>query len=202
MDLLLKSILAAVLVALILVGLYVAIQRIVLNQPITKQQAITLILNDLKNSNPTFVNITNATPSVYPGSWHILASVVYNGTTPCPTYVIYSFDYPQYGFVYRSENLYTSNCVVYGLAMNRSYIIASAPVAIARSYNLSIPLVRNFVSEYGYGNVTVNAKFNSFYSTYTNIWIVNYTAPKVNYSVYVVLTQVGGIPVSNYTMHH
>jgi len=205
MDLLQKVILAGVAVVILLVIGYFGVQSLHLGQQVTKQQAVSLVTNYLKNQNQnTVVNVTNVTPSTYPGSWHILTSVDFNATSPCPSYVSYSFDYPQYGFVYRVQNNYTSNCIIYGLEQNKSYILASAPLAIARSYNLSIPSVRNFVNTYGYGKVNVQAVFynatilNSV--TYNDTWIVTYSAPSSTSSVVVALTQAGGNLITNYTI--
>ncbi|MDE1762582.1 MAG: hypothetical protein KGH78_05360, partial [Candidatus Micrarchaeota archaeon] len=140
------------------------------------------------------------------GSWHIVASVTINSTSPCPTYAAYSFDYPKYGFVYRVDNLYTSNCVVYGLEQNSSYLIASAPVAIARSYGLGNANITAFVGKYGFKNVVVRASFAqsliTSYTTYNNVWVVNYTAPGTPAYVFAAITQKGGNLITAYTASH
>lgn len=205
MNLLSSVILAAIVLIAVLVIGYFGLQQLNLGQQVTQQQATSLVVNYLKNTNQnTLVNVTNVTPSAYPGSWHILTAVTFNATSPCPSYVAYSFDYPQYGFVYRVQNNYTSNCVIYGLEQNKTFILAAAPLAIARSYNLSVPSVVNFVNAYGYKNVVVHASyFDSILlasSTYNGIWIVNYSAPSANYFVYTAITQVGGNLVANYTL--
>ena len=197
--------LSAVVIVIILVAIYFVLQKIIPAEQVTQAQAAALIMSDLQNSYPNAViNITNVTPSRFRGSWHILASVIANATTPCPSYYAYSFDYPQYGFVYRVQNTYTSNCVIYGMQENNSYILSSYPVAIARSYNLTLPLVTNFVNAYGYRNVAANASFYSNYTVfggrYNNVWLVGYGAPAANYSVYVLLTQIGGRPITDYTV--
>ncbi|MDE1855892.1 MAG: hypothetical protein KGH49_01505 [Candidatus Micrarchaeota archaeon] len=205
MNLLTRVVIAAVIVAIVLVGVYFVLQEAHLGQQVTKQQAVALITNYLQNkAQNTVVNVTNVTASVYPGSWHVIASVTFNATSPCPSYAAYSFDYPQYGFVQRVQNNYTSHCVIFGLLQNRSYILAAAPLAIARSYNLSIPSINGFVGRYGYNNVVVHANFyNSIIllsKTYENVWLVNYSAPIANYSVYAAITQSGGNLLTNYTI--
>jgi hypothetical protein len=116
-------------------------------------------------------------------------------SSPCPSYSIYSYDYPKYGFINRTENTYTRNCVIYG-AQNKSYIIASFPVAITWSYDLDVPQVLTFVKSYGFGNVTVNASYFSnttvLGKNYTNIWLVRYASANANHTVSVLLSQVGG----------
>ncbi|MGI0141540.1 MAG: hypothetical protein ACREBF_02720 [Candidatus Micrarchaeales archaeon] len=205
MNLLAKVIVAAIVLVIVLLAVYFGAQKLKLGQQVTQVQAVSLVTNYLQNANPnTVVNVTNVTRSTYPGSWHILTSVAFNSTSPCPSYASYSFDYPQYGFVYRVQNNYTSNCVIYGLEQNKSYILAAAPLAIARSYNLSIPLINTFVSTYGYNNVVVHANFYNSISlkskTYANIWLVNYSAPTASYSVFTVITQAGGLALTNYTL--
>ena len=142
------------------------------------------------------MNITNVTPSQFQGSWHIVASIVTSATSPCPSYFIYSYDYPQYGFVNRTENVYTDDCVINGFTNSTNYIISSYPVAITRSYMLDVPLVKQYVGIYGFNNTVVHASYynsTSLYGTmYNNVWLVNYSAPTASYNVYVLLTQVNG----------
>lgn len=207
MDLLGKAVIAAVILAIIIVGAYIGLQKITPQTSITQYQAASLVNADLQNVYPgAAVNITNVTPSAYPGSWHVTASIVLNATRPCPTYLVYSFDYPKYGFVYTIENRYTQGCVIYGMQNSSNYLITSPPVAIARSYNLGIPSVTSFVSKYGYDSVHVTAqsyKMMELFSTnYTNLWVVNYSAPAANYSLYVAISQAGGTKLLNYTVTH
>ena len=202
MDLLVKTILAAVVVFALLFVVYYLVGH-VLSGPITSSQAVSLVESDLSRSYPSAViNITNVTQSQYPGSWHIVASVITNATSPCPTYSVLSFDYPKYGFVSRLENNYTSGCVVYGLVGNSSYILASYPVAIARSYSLKIPQVMDYVKSVGYANTIVTATYYpTFYhigKDYSKIWLVNYSSPRSNQAVYVILTQESGNFVTEY----
>ena len=84
-----------VLVVIVLVAisiLYLALSKGVLNR-VTESQAVQLVTSDLENKYPGgIVNVTNVTPSArYPGSWHIVVSLVLNATSPCPNYVVYSY---------------------------------------------------------------------------------------------------------------
>ncbi|MEM0094668.1 MAG: hypothetical protein QXV17_01280 [Candidatus Micrarchaeaceae archaeon] len=207
MELLEKVVVYAVVTAVIIVGIYFAALRLGIGAQVSESQAKALVLSDLANTYPgAAINITNVTPSQFSGSWHIVASIVINATKPCPSFFIYSFDYPKYGFIYRVENNYTSNCIVYGLLQNKSYILASYPVAIARSYSMHIPSVDNFVGRFGFNNTVVHAtyypKLSLFGINYTRIWLVNYSSPKANYSEYVLISQQGGNLVANYTISH
>jgi hypothetical protein len=207
MDLLSKSIIAAVIIALIIVGIYIGLQKIAPVQQITSAQAVSLIKAYLQNSYPTAeINITNVTPSTYSGSWHITASTVLNASKPCPTYYISSFDYPKYGFVNTIQNTYTKNCIIYGIQNTTNYLITSSPVAITKSYTLGIPSIISYVNKYGYSNIYVSANYYKnttiFYKNFTDVWIVNYTAPTANYSSYVMISQHGGSQILNYTISH
>ncbi|MDE1851959.1 MAG: hypothetical protein KGH69_04725 [Candidatus Micrarchaeota archaeon] len=203
MDLLGKSAVAAAVILIILVAAYFIFLKNPFAQPVSKPQATSLVLSDLQNTYPgADINITNVSQSQFQGSWHIIASVVTNQTSPCPSYIVYSFDYPQYHFVPRVDNIYTAystygnQCLVYGFTQGSSYIIASYPVAIARSYTLNISQVSQFIQRYGYGNVAVNATYRNTTTlgtgTFNNVWVVHYTAPIANYSVYAILTQSNG----------
>ncbi|MCL5786598.1 MAG: hypothetical protein M1520_00115 [Candidatus Marsarchaeota archaeon] len=201
MDLLTKAVIVAVVIAVVIVSAYYLLRQSSANQ-VTKAQATSLILDYLKNNYPgATVNITNVSSSVYAGSWYILASVISNSTSPCPSYSVLSFDYPQYGFVSRVENNYTGNCIVNGFANNHSsYIVASYPVAIALSHELNISSVNSYVQKAGYANVSVHATYygaiNYSNTSYQKVWLVDYSSSKLNYSVQVLLSQVGGNPLA------
>ncbi len=138
MGLLSSSAIAILIIVVIFVLLYLGVKYFGIGTHVTEAQALSLVEGDVQNANPgVLINVTNVTPSQFPGSWHILMSVILNATSPCPSYYIYSFDYPKYGFVYNIENTYTSNCIVYGLMQNKSYIIASYPVAVVRAYSFN-----------------------------------------------------------------
>lgn len=207
MDLLLKVIIAALIIGLVIGAGYLLLKGIEVGQ-ITQQQAAALVLNDLNTNNyGAIINITNVTPSTYSGSWHIIASIVTNATSPCPNYETLSFDYPAFHFQNTSGIIYTSGCVIHGLEQNKSYIIGSYPVAIVRSYNLQLPIITNFVSLFGYSNIRVHATFYptlnySNQTKFNDVWLVNYSAPGTGYYEYVILSQVGGNPLLNYTVTH
>lgn len=203
MDLLSKAVVIAIVAAILVVGVYYAFQKVFITGQVTERQAVALVTNYLQSHNPgAAINITNVTASQYPGSWHIEAAFVGNATSPCPEYVLYSFDYPKYGFVNRTDNVYTEGCVIYGMIGNASYTIGSYPVAIARATSLNLSQVNSMMNRYGRGNVTAMARFYQnitlFNGTYSKIWIVNYTAPADNGSVYVVISQTNGKYVFTY----
>lgn len=203
MDLLSKSILVAIVLVVAIFLAYYTISHVTFAQSTTKVQAISLVQHDLENSNPgAAINITNVTPSQYAGSWHIVASVVLNATSPCPSYFIYSFDYPKYGFVYRVDNTYTSDCQIYGLVPGKGYLIGSYPVAITASYlqRNNISVLSQYINQHGYYNVTVHASYLNATAiqgkNYTGVWLVNYTTPDSSNYVAVFLSQVNGTPVA------
>ncbi len=185
MGLVLRVFILAVVIVLVVAIVRFSMQTA--SHPVTRAQAIANITNyvhDAYGANAT-VNITNVTPSQYQGSWDILAGVVTNGTSPCPSYFVLSFEYPFNTYNYRIQNNYTSNCKV------NEATIGSVPVAIAKSYSLNNSQVRNFVNQYGYSNVIVRANRVDMQQingvNYTNIWVVDYTAPKTSNSVQVYL---------------
>ncbi|MGC8568328.1 MAG: hypothetical protein ACP5LP_03975 [Candidatus Micrarchaeia archaeon] len=203
MDLLAKSIIAVVAIIIVLSIVYYLVEHFGIGGQVTEQQAINLVLSDMENSSPNAqITITNVSPSQYPGSWHIIMSVVYNATSPCPDFYSYSFDYPKFGFVYRIEDNYTSSCVVHGLSNNSNYIIAASPVAITRVY--SFPSAQSYIEKFGYSNITANAEFLTNASimgkNYTNVWVVKYSSPKSNYSEVFYISQIGGTLIANYSV--
>ncbi|MGC8628895.1 MAG: hypothetical protein ACP5T4_01660 [Candidatus Micrarchaeia archaeon] len=165
---------------------------------VTQQQAVALVDADIMKNYPgAEILKQNVTSSASPGSWHIVAAVVVNGTSPCPNYFVIAYDYPKFGFVSTPVNNYTDSCIIYGYKPG-NYIVASFPVAIARATSLDIPSVIQYIKKYGYANVSVYATFYNTTKlsnlTYRNVWLVNYTAAArhANYSVLVVLTQLNG----------
>ncbi len=203
MDLLSKTaIVVAVIVIAVFAG-YSLSKYVSFGQQVTEAQAESLVLHDLQNANPgAVVNVTNATPSQYLGSWHIVTSVVTNETSPCPSYYLYSFDYPKYGFVYRVDNIYTSNCLIYGITPGKPYPIGSYPVAITKAHLLNLSVVNKFIEKYGFGGVVVRANYYGtiFFNNanYTKVWLVNYTtANSVSY-VSVLISQSNGTEETTY----
>ncbi len=161
----------------------------------TQEQATSIIYNSLQNTYPSAqINITNVTPSYYQGNWDILAKVIINSTSPCPSYFLYSFVYPKNGTTYTTVNTYTNNCIIYGNT-NNTTSITSAPAAITQSYDLKIPSIMTFVQKYGYSSVAVHAAFynkiNYQNNTYTDIWFVYYFAPD-NSSISVLISSLNG----------
>ncbi|MDE1870971.1 MAG: hypothetical protein KGI06_01900 [Candidatus Micrarchaeota archaeon] len=175
---------------------------------LTAAQAKQFVINDLKASNPsaniTVINISNS--SLEKGSYDIVLSIVYNATRPCPTLFIEGFDYPATGLVPSVDNLYTKNCIIYGLSNAPSYVISSPEIAIARSYNQGIGQITNYVSAYGYNNTAVTATFYPYLNdnqtnlgqNFYNVWLIRYRATDANYSVYAVLDSSGAVS-GNYT---
>ncbi len=161
---------------------------------LTQAQAVAEVTDFIHSSFPnSVVNVTtNATPSSsYAGSWTIQAQAIINGTKPCPSDFVYSFDVPAFSLVNNTQNVLTSGCKVYESA------IGAYPVAIAWSYSkLNLTQVHAFVAQYTYPDVNVTA--DHFQSTtlngmnFTNVWLVTYTAPNANHSVSVVLNQANG----------
>ncbi len=184
-------------VAIIAIVILVAARSIAGTAPqqVTSAQASAEVKDFITSSfSGSTVNVTtNITPSNYQGSWHIVAQAIINGTKVCPSYYIYSFDYPRFTLVNNTENLYTSNCVVGGIQPNLPYMISSYPVAIAMSYDAHIPKVEAFISRYGRNAVDVYANyFRSIAlngTNYTKAWIINYTMPSASHYVVVVLNQ-------------
>lgn len=178
----------------------------------TAQEAKQVVLNDLKASNPraniTVINVSNST--LEKGSYNVVLSIVYNSTSPCPTLFIEEYDYPATGLVPSTDNLYTSDCIVYGLTNAPSYVIGSPEIAIARSYNQSvahnITQVTNYVNDFGYNNIITTASFypdlnntNTHLSqSYYNVWLIKYHAAAANYSIYAVLDSSAAI-IANYS---
>jgi hypothetical protein len=202
MDLLSKTVVAAVVVVVILLGVYYALQSTILSH-VSEQQAASLVTADLQNAYPSaIINITSERSSNYTGSWYIAASVVVNATSPCPSYYAYTFDYPKFGFVYRVQNTYTQDCRIYGLQQNTSFLLSSFPAAITRSYTLGIPSVMSFVQQYGFRNVSVGSHFyqnlSAYGKNYTKAWLVEYSAPKANHTVSVLLSQLNGTLLATY----
>lgn len=204
MDLFSKSILVAVILVVIIFIGYYALSHASFTQQVSKTEAESLFLHDLQNSNSgADINITNVTPSQYPGSWHIIASVILNATTPCPSYYIYSTDYPKFpSFTYTIDNTYTKNCAIYLSKVGNGYLISSYPVAITDSYLQNLSVVNDFISKYGYNNVVVHAHYyNSTYfygQDFTNVWLVNYTTTTSRQYVEVLISQENGTSLSTY----
>lgn len=202
MDLLARAIIAAVVVIAILLVAYYALSGSVFSH-ITQSQAQTLVQEDLQSTYPkATIAVTSDTPSNYSGSWHIVTDVILNSTSPCPSFFVYSYDYPKFGFQYTIVNTYTNNCVIYGQADNNT--IGNFAVAITRASSyLNISSVKSYISRFG-PSVTASAQSLSSYNTagknYTGVWLVNFSSSETNYNVYVLLSRLNGSLLSAYNL--
>lgn len=191
-------ILAIAIIVVILVGYYAyTFLSATPGQQLTEQHAEALITSDLQAAYPNaIVNITNVTPSVYAGSWHIVASVTENATSPCPSYFINTYDYPQFRFVSTPQNTYTANCDIYVFSPNGAFKLGSAPVAIAWATK-HVPSVINYISKFGMRNVTASAQFQSN-ATIGAVWQLVYSSHLVTYSVHALLADTSGTLLNSY----
>ncbi|MGC8478367.1 MAG: hypothetical protein ACP5NE_00340 [Candidatus Micrarchaeia archaeon] len=201
MNLFAKTLLAAILVIIIAIALFLIVVK---HGPsgVTEQQAESFVISDLmqSNSNAT-INIVSATPSsLESGSWNIVVSITYNGTRACPTVMVREFDYPALTMSSVLDS-YTSGsipCIVHGFSNVSSYLISLPPVAIAIATNASAEAA-SYTSLFGYNETHATAQyFNKLSPASTpldmnlsNVWLVNYTASDANYSEYVVLSSMG-----------
>lgn len=206
MELLGRAIVAALILTVVVIGAFIYVQHLPPQQSITQSQALLLVKGDIAQNYPgAVINITNVSPSAqYPGSWDIISSIITNSTSPCPGYFIYSFTYPKFGFEYTVQNTYTKSCSVYTHEQG-STIIGSYPVAITSSYDSNSPTINKYINKFGFSSVVVNANYKKnfavFGQNYTNVWIVNYSAPSANYSAYMILSQANGTALLNYTAY-
>jgi hypothetical protein len=204
------------LAALILIVIFssaIIIYKYTLGKPgtLNAEQAGQAVLNDLQlsypNSTVTIINTSKENSSS--SSWNIFVSLVYNATSPCPTVYLEEYTYPAFNFVPTIANLYTKDCIIYGLSQTKlpyyTYLITSPEIAIAKSYNASFPSVLRYVQEYGYQNVKVHAVHYSLLGnipftneTFKNVWLINYTAAGASSSQLLIMNATGSI-LYNYT---
>jgi hypothetical protein len=214
MDLLERVAIIAVIAVLIIAAVGAVYYFVIapkVQKTLTASQAEQFVINDLKSGSPsaniTVINVSNST--LKKGSYNIVLSIVYNATRPCPTLFIEAFDYPATGLVPSIDNLYTKDCIIYGISDAPSYVISSPEIAIARSYNQSvnhgINQVTYYVSDYGYNNTAVTAQYYPYLNntqtnlgkSYYNVWLVRYKAAAANFSVYTVIGN--STVLANYT---
>ncbi|MEM3781645.1 MAG: hypothetical protein QXT43_01625 [Candidatus Micrarchaeaceae archaeon] len=188
-------ILAIAIIAIVAIS-YFLLHHVILST-ITESQAKELILNDLQKSSPgATIILGNVTPSIYKGSWHVVVSIIKNYSSPCPSYYVYAYDYPRFGFIPTNINNYTGSCKVNGYSPGKPYLITSSPVAITFATSSNISSVASFINKYGYANVSAYAEFYNETkienASYTDVWLVNYTSKYAKQSVEVLLSQLNG----------
>ncbi len=167
------------------------------SQQVTEQQAESLITTDLQANYPNaVVNITNASPSSYSGSWHIVVSVVVNASSPCPSYFINTYDYPAFRFNPTPQNTYTTNCNIYVFSPSGAFKLGSAPVAIAWATR-RVPSVAEYVSLFGASNVNAEATYAANATT-GGTWSLVYSSASANYTAHALLADTNGTLLSSY----
>ena len=166
---------------------------------LTLGQAEQLVINDIKQQNPT-ANVTllpgASNSTLERNSFYIPLSVVYNGSRPCPTLLIETFDYPATGLHptndTQASGFASGVCNVYVHGSLPPY----PPLFIASSYASNDPAISRYVSDFGYNNVFVMADHelnNTAVGNYTNVWLVRYQAANANYSLIALLDPSGAI---------
>ncbi len=165
-------------------------------------QAKNIVLADLYQGNPSGnFTILNVSPSAN-DSWRITVGAIYNGSTPCPTYLTESFDYPSVNLAPLVNNIYASDCTLHEISQNGSPFIYVPALAIASATSQARSgadsVLKNYLSAYGYNSTHTLAKFFTAnpnppsLSVYgKDLWIVNYTARAANYSLYVAISESG-----------
>jgi hypothetical protein len=211
---LIKSITILAIIVVLLAGIAIVLSSHGSNAaPITKQQAIQQVLNDVNKNDPgvnaTVVNNVSQS-GLENDSWAIVVGLIYNSTKPCPSLSIEGFDYPP-SLVPESYNTYTyykrGNCVINGITgtPGENYVINSPYIAIARSFNESYSPIINYVYTNGYSNMVVHAKFYNILPinesgrqmNLSDVWRINYSATDSNSSLYVIM-YINGSIVNSY----
>jgi hypothetical protein len=198
MGLLTTVVIIAFVAILVIGGVFFLFHKTVTAPKVTMQGAEGLVINDIKAQNPTanvtlLPGVTNAS-----GSFIIPLSVVYNGTSPCPTLITETFNYPALGLQpiqdTQASASVAGNCQVYIQGSLPPY----GPIFIASSYADNNATIRSYVDTFGYNNTSVTARFitstNSTISgNETNVWAVTYQASTANYMISAILGQSGKI---------
>lgn len=192
---------AAVIIVLVIVGVIFIYGKSAQAAPLTESQAVQIVGSDIRAGNPaaniTLISVSNSTTEK--NSWNIVYSVAYNVTRPCPTLQIEGFDYPATGLVPSIDNLYTQNCTIYGISDAPTYVISSPEIAVVRSYTIHNTTIDNYVSDYGYNNTRVYARFYQNLPAndtpndlnMSAVWVVRYSAAGASTSEYAVMNQAG-----------
>lgn len=209
MELLAKVAIGVVIIIVIAGAVYAAASVASLaSKALNQSQAVQIVIKDLQTSvqNAQISVVNVSTSKLKNNSWDMVLSVAYNATRACPTLLIESFDYPATGLVPSVDNVYTQGCTIFGLQNAPGYVVGSPYIAMVEAYNSGFAF-KNYVQKYGYNNTDVSAKFYpSVAGNYTplskrfsNVWIVNYSAPAAPLDEYAVLEQNGSF-VANYTL--
>ena len=207
MDLLLKVGILVVVIAVI-AGIAVT-----LFTPAQGQGSLTaeqLVLSDVnKTYSGAVVTVINSTLSPKNESGVIFLSVVINPTSPCPTLQIEHYNYQATHLVSTIDNIYinrvSGNCAV-PVTSSPGFTVGSSYAATAIAYNRSI-WIQHYVTVYGYNNTKAYAKyypsiaanFTPLNTSFSSVWLVNFTAHPASYGEYMVLDQSGKI-IGNYTL--
>ncbi len=210
MDLFAKVIIAAIIIGVILGAFFLL--KYTYSPQLTQAQAQQVVMSDLQAHSPgAIINVVNVSPSKLKNdSWSVVVNIVYNSTTPCPAILTESFDYPALGLSPTVYSVYSDNCSIYGvgslLGKYYNYVISSPYIAIAQSYAQNYTPIKDYVSRYGYNATTVHAKFydtipanfTPLNDTFSNSWLINYTAGGSIQSLFVIMSTNGTI-TNSYT---
>ncbi len=201
MELLERVAILAIIIVVVIAGLVFLYGDSIKPAPLTESQAIQIVGSDIRAGNPaaniTLISASNSTAEN--NSWNIIYSVAYNVTRACPTLQIEGFDYPATGLVPSIDNLYTQNCTIYGISDAPTYVISTPEIAIVRSYTIHNSTIDSYVSDYGYNNTYVYARFYQNLpanetpngANMSAVWVVKYSSPASAASEYAIMNQAG-----------
>lgn len=200
MQLLSKVAIVTIIIIAIAMGATLLLKKASVPSTVTASDAENFVLSDLYQHSPnatfTVLNVTGSTSN--PGSWTVLVSATYNATKPCPAYETESFDYPGTNLAPVPNNIYVSDCAVHQIPSGQGGKIGIPVIAIATATSLNNSIINNYISTYGYSNVSANATFYPAYNstsgligTFDNVWVIRYTASNSNSSVTALLDQYG-----------
>lgn len=199
-------------VAVILIALSISAALLLRHssQPsnITASYAKSFVLADLHQSAPTANFTVLNVSSGGTNSWTVLVAASYNTTTPCPTYLTESFNYPGTNLAPTIDNIYISNCTVRQVPSSSGGEITLPVIAIGEATEQARsggdPLLLNYLQTHPLDSIYTRAYFYSSYNSIvegtrvngSDIWVVNYTSKDANYSVYAVLNSTGHLEKS------
>ncbi len=221
MELLFKTAIAVAVIVVIIAMLFLYWELSSrLNGALTSAQAASLIKSDILQHYPsaqvTILNVSNS--SMHSGSWDILARIVYNQTTACPSVISEEFDYPATGLINQSttySNYANGVCIVNlntGMALEQN-IISLPAFAMASPLNHSFAPLVSFIQINGFRNVYASADHvdpgvadnitssqgsNMTFNSTSALWLVNYTSHSTGRTLHLIMDTSGSI-LFNYT---
>ncbi len=161
----------------------------------TEYDARNFVRNDAQSKYPE-ADVAVISTNYSSGSWKMKVRATLNASSPCPTRIHLYYDYPAMQFATKPPEYITKNCQIC-LNVPECVILFPEEALIASHTFPGTESVAGFLASYP--NAVGRAELKPVYGTYTNVWIVDWSADASSGVEKVTMDERGNVLELNFT---